>query len=102
MCRTNVDFSKFSKHLFWDTDRASLSADKNRGYIVKQVLEYGYDCDWKFLKDIYSLDEIKDVVKGMRSLDKKALSFVACITHTDIKDFRCYSTIQSNPAPWIY
>ena len=102
MCRTNVDFSKFSKHLFWDTDRASLSADKNRGYIVKQVLEYGYDCDWKFLKDIYSLDEIKNAVMGMRSLDKKALSFIACITHTDIRDFRCYSTIQSNPAPWIY
>ena len=102
MCRTNVDFSKFSKHLFWDTDRTLLSADKNRGYIVKQVLEYGYDCDWKFLKDIYSLDEIKNAVMGMRSLDKKALSFIACITHTDIRDFRCYSTIQSNPAPWIY
>ncbi|WP_405326232.1 DUF6922 domain-containing protein [Fibrobacter sp.] len=102
MCCTNVDFSKFSRHLFWDTDRATLSADKNRSYIIKQVLEYGGDSDWKFLKDIYSLDEIKETVMGMRSLDKKALSFIACITHTDIREFRCYSTIRSNQAPWIY
>jgi hypothetical protein len=39
---------------------------------------------------------------GMRSLDKKALSFIACITHTDIREFRCYSTIRLNQAPWIY
>ncbi len=98
----NVDFRNFSKHLFWDTDRNILSAEKNRAYIIKQVLEYGYDVDWKFLKTIYTLEEIKDAVMGMRSLDKKALSFVACVTHTDIRNFRCYSTIQSNQAPWIY
>lgn len=102
MCLTNVDFSKFSKHLFWDTDRNSLDAQKNRGYIVKQVLEYGYDNDWRLIKSIYGIDEIKDAVMGMRTLEKRALSFVACITHTDIREFRCYSTKQSSPAPWIF
>ena len=102
MCQPNVDFTKFSSHLFWDTDRTTLSADKNRAYIVKQVLEFGYDADWKLLKEIYSLPEIKEAVMNMRTLDKKALSFIAAITHTDIKDFPCYSTIQSPPAPWIY
>ena len=97
-----INFDSFSKHLFWDTDRASLSVEKNRNYIVKNVLEYGYDNDWKLLRAIYTLEEIKDAVMTMRSLDKKALSFIACITHTDIRDFRCYSTTQSNPAPWIY
>ena len=99
MCSTNVDFSKFSKNLFWDTDRSSLNAENNRGYIVKQVLEYGYDKDWSLLKSIYSLDEIKDAVMGMRTLEKRALSFIACITQTDIREFRCYSTRQSSQAP---
>lgn len=102
MCLLNFDYSKFSKHLFWDTDRSVLDAEKNRGYIVKQVLEYGYDVDWNLLKTIYSLDEIKDAVMGMRTLEKKALSFVACITQTDIREFRCYSSIQSSPAPWVF
>ena len=70
--------------------------------IVKQVLEYGYDNDWRLLKSIYGIDEIKDAVMSMRTLEKRALSFVACITHTDIRDFRCYSTKQSSPAPWIF
>ena len=102
MSRLNPDFSIFSKHLFWDTDRSSLNAEKNKSYIVKQVLEYGYDKDWQQLKSIYSLDEIKNTVMGMRTLEKRALSFIACITHTDIRDFRCYSTRQSNQAPWIF
>ncbi|MCF0216385.1 MAG: hypothetical protein HUK21_07925 [Fibrobacteraceae bacterium] len=102
MCLLNVDYSKFSKHLFWDTDRSSLDAEKNRSYIIKQVLEFGYDSDWSLLKTIYSLDEIRDAVKSMRTLEKRALSFVACVTRTDIREFRCYSTIQSNPAPWVF
>lgn len=102
MCLPNPNFSNFSKHLFWDTDRLSLDAEKNKNYIIKQVLEFGYDKDWQFLKSIYSLDEIKDSVKGMRTLEKRALSFIACITHTDIRDFRCYSTKQSNQAHWNF
>jgi hypothetical protein len=102
MCLLNPDFSNFSKHLFWDTDRLSLNAEKNKSYIVKQVLEFGYDKDWQLLKSIYNLDEIRDAVMGMRTLEKRALSFIACITHTDIRDFRCYSTKQSSQAPWIF
>lgn len=97
----HVDLGSFSKHLFWDTDRSSLDIGKHRDYIVKQVLEYGFDNDWELLKQAYSIDEIKNSVMGMRTLDKKALAFIALITHTDIKAFRCYSSTQSPPAPWI-
>jgi len=102
MCSLNVDYSEFSVHLFWDTDRGLLDAEKNKSYIIKQVLEFGYDKDWKLLKSIYSLDEIKTAVMNMRALEKRAIGFIACITHTNIKDYRCYSTAQSNEAPWNY
>ena len=99
MCCLNVDYSEFSAHLFWDTDRSLLDAEKSKSYIIKQVLEFGYDRDWGLLKSIYSLDEIKTAVMNMRTLEKKAIEFIACITRKNIKDYRCYSTAQSNEVP---
>jgi len=51
MERKSIKIEEFSKHLFWDTDRDLLDFEKNRSYIIKQVLEYGMQEDWEKIKD---------------------------------------------------
>ena len=42
----DIQFVKlYSPHLFWDTDRNTLDLGTHKNYIIKQVLEYGYDSD---------------------------------------------------------
>lgn len=49
----------FSKHLFWDTDRATLDFQLHKEQIVYQVLTFGLLHDWKLLLRIYPEDQIK-------------------------------------------
>lgn len=92
----------YSPHLFWDTDRDTLDFGSHKNYIIKQVLEYGYDSDWKLLKEYYGIEEIRNTAMNLRSLDKKAAYFIASITNTNIQDFRCYTLIQSKNTLWNY
>lgn len=98
----NSFIKSFSSHLFWDTDRTLLDKELHKKYIIKQVLEFGYDKDWYLLNKVYTLSQIRDCAMSIRSLDKKAASFIACITNTNLRDYKCYTTIQSNNLHWIY
>ncbi len=98
----NKSIELYSPHLFWDTDRNALDLGAHKNYIIKQVLEYGYDSDWKLLKEHYGIEEIKLTAMNLRSLEKKAAFFIATITNTNIQDFRCYTLIQSKNTLWNY
>ncbi len=73
--------------------------EKNKGYVIKQVLEYGLMQDWLLLKKIYGLNIIVSVTKTFRTLDKKTLVFIASISNTPLNAFRCYNDQPSIPQP---
>ncbi|MEA1877630.1 MAG: hypothetical protein U9N86_12270 [Bacteroidota bacterium] len=91
-----------SKHLFWDVDRSALELEKHKSYIIKQVLEYGLMDDWSFLQKHYGIEQIAEVSKTFRELDKKALSFISFLSKTPLKEFRCYTYQQSIPQHWSF
>ena len=92
----------FSKHLFWDVNRTNLDLEKHKAYIVKQVLEYGLIKDWDLIQKYYGIDQIAEISKKFRELDKKALSFVSFLSKTPIEEFRCYNYQQSIPQHWNF
>lgn len=63
MANIKVKFpNKKMKYLFWSYDMESLDLEKDKDYIITQVLNYG---DWEDLKwffRIYSREEIREVV----------------------------------------
>lgn len=93
---------QFSKHLFWDANRLTLDIDKNKSYIVKQVLEYGLIGDWSLIQNYYGIDQIATIAKTFRGLDKKALSFISFLSKTPIEEYRCYNYQQSIPQHWNF
>lgn len=93
---------QFSSHLFWDTDRKVLDPDEHRAYIIKQVLEYGTMVDWELIREYYGLAEITNVVKGLRDLDPRALTFIAALSKVPLNQFRCYTTQPLKAAHWNF
>ena len=92
----------FSKHLFWSVNRDSLDLDKNKAFIIKQVLEYGLIEDWRLIHKYYGISIISKEAKDFRDLDKKALSFISFLSKIPIEEFRCYNYQQSIPQHWNF
>ena len=93
---------KFSEHLFWDVDETEFDMDKHKEFIVGRVLDYGFMKDWILIKEYYSLTQLAEIAKNIRSLMPKSLSFIATITNTQITDYRCYKLAQSTPPHWNF
>ena len=91
-----------SKHLFWDTPLINVDVEKNKGFIVQRVLEYGLINDWNLIKKWYGITEIGRVATQFRTLDPKALAFLVNITGLPLNKFRCYTTKQLMKAHWGY
>ncbi len=50
--------------LFWSYDIKTLDFNRDKEYIISQVLNYGTWDDVRWLKKTYSDDEIKKVIKN--------------------------------------
>ncbi|MCE1200546.1 MAG: hypothetical protein LWX09_00405 [Bacteroidia bacterium] len=97
-----LDFSQFSPHLFWDVNRIALSPEKDKAYIIKQILEFGKIEDWFLLRNFYGIEEIANVAQSFRDLDPKALSFIALLSQRPKHAFRCFTFQQSIPKHWNF
>ncbi len=92
----------FSENLFWDADPSDLDLGRNRRYVVQRVLERGTVDDMRTAFRIYGLQEVIATAKTLRTLEPKALSFIACVANEPREHFRCYTQKRSLQAPWIY
>ena len=81
-----------SKHLFWDTPLVGIDIEKNKGFMVQRVLEYGLMNDWNLISAWFVISEIGALATKFRSLDPKALAFIVKLTGLPIHSFRCYIT----------
>ena len=91
-----------SKHLFWDTPINTIDLEKNKGFIVQRVLEYGLMNDWNLITKWFGINAIGSIATQFRSLDPKALAFLVNITGLPINNFRCFTTKQLTKAHWDY
>jgi len=83
-------------------DRSSMDPERDKTYIIKQVLEYGLLDDWILLVKQYGLEIITAEAKAFRDLDPKTVSFLSALSGVPQKEFRCYKNRQSIPAHWHF
>jgi len=101
MNTTNLIF-RFSSHLFWDVKREDIDLDKNRSYVISQILEYGLLNDWKLILSYYGMKQIVQTAMDLRSLEKKALSFISQLSGIPKEKFKCYIYQRSIPPHWNF
>ena len=97
-----TDGRGFSENLFWDADPADLDLKRNKKYVVQRALERGTISDILQMLHLYGIGDVIATAKSLRSLEPKALSFIACLADEPRENFRCYTNKQSLKAPWIY
>lgn len=97
-----MTISNLPVRLFWDTDISTIDVNKNARFIIHRVIERGTLANWKTIKQFYGLEKIKEEILNIKSLDVKTLNFFSIYFELDKTDFRCYSTIQSNPKHFNY
>ena len=88
--------------LFWDVNRDEVDDDRHRRFIMQRVLERGTMNDWRLTKRRYSLPLIVAEAQQMRSLEPRALAFIACLGDVDESSFRCSALKQSHQRHWFY
>jgi len=84
--------NQFSKHLFWDVDISKTNPEEKRIFIVQRVSEYGLYNDWKILVELYGIEEIAEIASTIRTLYRRAASYIACLSGTDKYTYKCYTT----------
>ena len=97
-----TDGTRFSENLFWDADPVDLDMQRNKKYVVQRALERGTISDIMQMLHLYGIGDVIATAKSLRSLEPKALSFIACLADEPRENFRCYTNKQSLKAPWIY
>lgn len=90
-----IPTKNLSKRLFWDTNPEQVDMIEHKSFIVSRVLEYGTFKDWKFIFEYYGLQDIAQTATTIRTLDKKALAFIATLSGKAKEEFRCYTNQQS-------
>lgn len=102
MPKKEITIKDFSPHLFWDTKVNSINLIRDKGFIIKRVLEYGFWRDWLLLKDYYGKREIGQTAKDFRELDPKSLTFISVKSQIPLEEFKCYTTKQLQPKHWNF
>jgi hypothetical protein len=76
--------------LLWDTPIENISIEKNKQYIIERVLEYGSLSDDKWLKEVYSIDEIIEIIKKSRKISLKTANFYSIIFNIPQNQIECF------------
>lgn len=100
--KSKPTISDFSEHLFWDVKKSEIDFDKNKSYVIWQVLEYGKLEDWRLIQKYYGIQEIAKTAMTFRGLDPKALNFISFLSGIPKEKFRCYTYQQSLPPHWYF
>ena len=100
MDRQKKIIRQMSPVLFWDVDIEQVDIDKQAGFFIQRVLEYGDLQDWFLILSYFGLDFIVAECKKLRTLDPVCLSYITAISNTRKEDYRCYHTLQSIPTLW--
>ncbi len=90
----NTFISQLSTSLFWDVVPEEIDDELNKRFIIQRVLERGTRNDWLLINKRYTLQVIIQEAKQLRSLEPKALSYIACIGNIPKEEFRCYTNKQ--------
>lgn len=65
--------------LFWDVDAARFDPTSYPRYTIARVLELGDERAYAWVKEVFSEEEIEDVILSERRLTRKSANFWALV-----------------------
>lgn len=74
---------------FWDVDIDQLNMEKNGDFILKRVLEQGETQDILWLKQKFTLNDFRQVLRKYRDFSRKTALFWALILNLKSSEVKC-------------
>ena len=88
--------------LFWDTDINDMDQELYKVSIIERTTLRGTWEEFKAMVRFYGHEQVGQILKDIRWLDRKTHSFCSVFFNIPEKEFRCYKFAQLHPEHWDY
>ena len=79
----------FIKLYLWDVDIEKLDLEQHGQFIAERVLEYGNEASYKWLKENYPDNSLRQVICKSRVISPKTANFYAKLLGVSPREVRC-------------
>ena len=86
------------RSLFWDVRK--VDPEKNSGFIIGRILQFGDEADFRWAKKNYGGAKIKSELLCAKNLDDKSLAFWCRYFNIDRKQCISNQSIKKQTAFW--
>jgi hypothetical protein len=63
------------RSLFWDTKIENFDPTKYPRYTIERVLEHGDEADVAWLMQVFTKEQVRDVLRGRHRLSRRSANF---------------------------
>lgn len=92
--------ARLCRSLFWEYDFECIDWQAMKTLVVQRVIERGRQDDFYAILNMYSLEDVKDSIKRIPTMNAKDMSFVCNVFDLKKEDLLCYIRKQSRPQHW--
>ncbi len=75
--------------LLWDVDLDELDLQKHSFFIIERIMVYGDEKDVRWMLKMFSKEQLIEVVKRSKNLDKKSANYWALRLDVDRSEVAC-------------
>ncbi len=85
-----MEIPEYIKVVLWDVDIKELDLKKHWFFIIERIMVYGNENDVRWMLATFSKEQLIEVVKKSRNLDRKTANFWALWFGIDKEEIRCF------------
>jgi len=85
-----MEIPEYIKMVLWDVDIEELDLKKHWSFVIERIMVYGNENDVQWMLKTFSKEQLIEVVKKSRNLDRKTANFWALWFDIDKEEIRCF------------
>lgn len=92
--------ARLNPALLWEYDINQIDFSQMRDLVVQRVIERGWPQDWYAMLNLYGMDGVTEIIKGLPYLNDKDMNFVSHQFNIPLSEMKCYKKKQSAQRHW--
>jgi len=85
-----MEIPEYIKMVLWDVDTEELDLKKHWFFVIERIMDYGNENDVQWMLGTFSKEQLIEVVKKSRNLNRKTANFWALWFGIDREEIRCF------------
>jgi len=85
-----MEIPEYIKMVLWDVDTEEVDLQKHWFFIIERIMVYGNENDVQWMLGTFSKEQLIEVVKKSRNLNRKTANFWVLWFGIDREEIRCF------------